>query len=87
VTAWLIVLTLIALSLLAAVAWSCEAKGRRQFASRFPPISDDEFVELCGPGTNREVALRVRRIVADQLGVDHDRIHPSSSFANDLGCA
>ena len=63
-----------------------DATARRRFESRFPPISDDEFVALCGPGTNREIALRVRRIVADQLGVDYDRIHPSCSFANDLGC-
>ena len=64
----------------------CGAAERKKFESRFPPISDDEFVELCGPGTNRDVALRVRRIVADQLGVEYDRIHPSSSFVNDLGC-
>lgn len=59
---------------------------RRSFESKFPPISDNEFVELCGPGTNRDVALRVRRIVADQLGVEYDRIHPSCSFVGDLGC-
>ena len=79
--AWLIVLFLII-----AVGLLCDATARRRFASRFPPISDDEFVALCGPGTNRDVALRVRRIVADQLGVEYDRIHPSCSFVNDLGC-
>jgi hypothetical protein len=72
--------------LIVAVVVICEATARRRFKSRFPPISDDEFVELCGPGTNRDVALRVRRIVADQLGVEYDRIHPSCSFVNDLGC-
>jgi acyl carrier protein len=47
-------------------------------------MSDEEFVRECGPGTNPQIALRVRRIVADQLGVDYERVHPSSSFANDL---
>lgn len=37
------------------------------------------------PGTNREIALKVRKIVADQLGVEYERIYPSSSFVNDLG--
>jgi hypothetical protein len=77
---------LVALLLIIAIALVCGVTSRRRFESRFPPISDDEFVELCGPGTNREIALRVRRIVSDQLGVDYDRIHPSSSFVNDLGC-
>jgi hypothetical protein len=79
--AWLIVVLLII-----AVALICNAPAPRRFESRFPPISDNEFVELCGPGTNREIALRVRRIVADQLSVKYDRIHPSCSFVNDLGC-
>lgn len=79
--AWLIVLLLII-----AVALVCDVTSRKRFELRFPPISDDEFVALCGPGTNRDVALRVRRIVADQLGVEYDRIHPSCSFVNDLGC-
>lgn len=72
--------------LVLAVGLVCGAAERKKYESRFPSISDDKFVELCGPGTNRDVALRVRRIVADQLGVEYDRIHPASSFVNDLGC-
>ncbi len=62
--------------------------GRRQqqaFNERFPPISDDEFMARCHPGANREIALKVRRIVAEQLGVDYERIYPESSFVSDLG--
>jgi hypothetical protein len=63
--------------------WS---KRRRQsFNQRFPPITDAEFVERCGPGTNPEIALRVRRIVSEQLNVEYERIYPESSFADDLG--
>lgn len=78
---WLIAIA----TILVLVALNC-GTSRVKLDSRFPPISDDEFVELCGPGTNRDVALRVRRIIADQLGVEYDRIHPACSFANDLGC-
>ena len=56
------------------------------FAERFPPISDAEFVIRCGPGTNPDIALSVRRIVSEQLGVEYDRIHPSCRFVEDLGC-
>jgi hypothetical protein len=55
------------------------------FRKKFPPISDEEFMAQCPPGTSREVALKVRRIVADQLGLEYERIYPSASFVNDLG--
>ncbi len=58
---------------------------RADFERRFPPISDAEFMERCPPGTSPAVALKVRRIVADQLGIEYERIYPSSSFVNDLG--
>lgn len=56
------------------------------FKKRFPPIDDDEFIRRCRPGVNRDVALRVRRIISEQLGVEYERIYPESSFVNDLGC-
>jgi hypothetical protein len=64
---------------------ACERRRNRVFQERFPPMSDEEFVRACGPGTNPDIALRVRRIVSESLGVDYERIHPSSSFVNDLG--
>ena len=81
---WLIAIT--ALIIVVVIFALPSTTPQERLESRFPPITDDEFVELCGPGTNRDVALRVRRIVAEQLGVEYDRIHPSCSFVNDLGC-
>ena len=82
-TAGVIVGTACAIAVIA-----CVIRAKRQhesFNERFPPISDAEFVARCGPTTNPEIALRVRRIVAEQLGVEYDRIHPSSRFVEDLG--
>ena len=53
---------------------------------RWPPISEDEFIRRCSPGVNRERALKVRRIISEQLGVDYDRIYPEQRFVQDLGC-
>lgn len=55
------------------------------FEEQFPPRSDAEFVERCGPGTNAAVALKVRRLLSDCLGVDYERIHPSARIVQDLG--
>jgi hypothetical protein len=57
----------------------------KEFESRFPPISDDEFVARCTPGTSRRVALTVRRIVAEHLAVEYERIHPSMRWIEDIG--
>jgi hypothetical protein len=59
--------------------------NRRSFAERFPPISDVEYLALCSPGVNPEVALKVRRIVANHFGIDYERVHPSMSFIDDMG--
>ena len=60
-------------------------RHRQNFNERFPPITDEEFLARCPPGTRRHVALGVRRIVAEKLGVEYARIYPESSFINDLG--
>lgn len=76
----------VAASLVALVV--CLIAARRKWAAfveRFPPISDAEFLARCKPGTNPEVALKVRRIVSDALAVEYERIYPSSRFVNDLG--
>jgi hypothetical protein len=58
---------------------------RKAFEQRFPPISDAEFVARCGPRTNAMVALKVRRLVADNLGVEYARLYPSTRFLEDIG--
>jgi hypothetical protein len=60
-------------------------RRHRQFEQRFPPISDAEFVARCNSGVSPEVALTVRRHVADALGVEYERVYPSSRFVEDLG--
>lgn len=57
-----------------------EKRRREAFAQHFPPISDAEFMARCRPGTDPQVALRVRRIVAEACDVDYERIYPSSRF-------
>lgn len=59
---------------------------QRRWNEKWPPIDEDEFMARCTPGTSRDIALRVRRIVSDQLGVDYDRVYPEQNFVDDLGC-
>jgi hypothetical protein len=67
------------------IGWAISEKLKYEsFKKRFPAISDAEFIARCNPGTDPEVALRVRRIVADSLGIEEERIYPSSRFAGDL---
>lgn len=58
---------------------------KQEINERFPPITDDEFLARCSPGTNPEIALKVRRIVSELLAVEYDRIYPSTNFIEDLG--
>ena len=57
---------------------------QQRFEESAPPISEDEFMALLPAGTNRDMALKVRRIVADQFNVDYARIHPHCTWS-DLG--
>jgi hypothetical protein len=59
-------------------------RDRRAFRKRFPPISDAEFLALCPPAVSPEVALKVRRIVADHFAVEYERVHPSMGFVDNL---
>ena len=79
---------LVGVSLIIIPLLVCIAGARRYRVSAedyFPPISDAEFLARCTPGTSPEVALKVRRMVADKLGVPYERIYPSSRFLEDLG--
>lgn len=71
----------LAIVALAAITMLLHHGRQKWLATKFPPISDDEFMALCPPGTNRETALKVRRIVADQLGRPYHQVYPSSEFS------
>jgi hypothetical protein len=73
-----------AVVIIAVLKW-ISIQRERDLNSRFPPISDDEFMALCRPGSNREVALKVRRIVAKCLPVEYEQVYPSTAFIDDLG--
>jgi hypothetical protein len=57
-----------------------------KFNEKYPPIDDKEFIRRCRPGVNPKIALRVRRIVSNSLGIEYERIHPEQSFVKDLNC-
>ena len=69
----------------AVVFWAVTKRHWGAFEARFPPISDAEFLARCSSGTSPEVALKVRKIVAEHLAVEYERIYPSSNFIEDLG--
>lgn len=81
--------TLISAAILvtAVLLWDMVARREEMaaFRKRFPPISDTEFLARCSPGTRPEVALRVRRLMAEELGVEYERVYPSSRLIEDLG--
>ena len=82
----LIAFCVFAATILLAVGLWVERRKRLRFDHQWPAISDDEFVAACATGTSRDTALRVRRIIAEQLGVPYERIHPDQHFVDDLDC-
>lgn len=58
---------------------------RDNFNRQYSPISDAEFLARCTPGTRPEVALKVRRMIAEWQNVEYERIYPSTRFIDDLG--
>ena len=80
---------LVALSILV-VIFICAAiaratKNAAAFKERFRPLSDAEFVARCTPGTDPHIALRVRRVLSEDLNIDPEDIYPSSRLVDDLG--
>lgn len=55
------------------------------FDQEWPPISDEEFLELCGPETDPKIALKVREIFSKISGVDENQIYPDQKLWDDLG--
>ncbi|HEY1188853.1 MAG TPA: hypothetical protein VGE74_14455 [Gemmata sp.] len=60
-------------------------RARAALEERFPPIPDAEFLARCTPGTDPEVALKVRRIVAEHFAIGYGHVHPSVRFVEDIG--
>jgi hypothetical protein len=60
-------------------------RNTAKFQERFPPISDEEFLARCPPGTDPVIALKVRSTLCDALGVDYERIYPESRLIAGLG--
>ena len=54
---------------------------RNEHYSKQPEMSDDEFMNQLPEGTSRDVAMRVRTIVSEQMGVPRDRVYPDSKFS------
>lgn len=79
-------LTAVVVVLVVMIVIVLEKRRIAKFNERFPPISDDEFIRRCTPGVNRSTALRVRRIISEQLGIEYERVYPEQKFVHDLGC-
>jgi len=76
------------LSVILFFAALCALDARRRakkWRKQFPPISNQEFLERCTPGTNPYIALKVRKILSECLGVEYERIYPESRLVEDLG--
>ena len=76
---------LVILLVLFVIAFFSMVQSKRWY-EKWPAIDDEEFLARCPAGTNREVALKVRRIVAEQTGVEYEHVYPEQSFVDDLDC-
>lgn len=54
------------------------------YLNTHPPIDDDEYLRLCGAGTNPKVALRVRAMVSDWARIDYECVYPDLHFRHDF---
>lgn len=75
---------LILVAVICSLSWYLDSRRQVEFRKKFPPLTEDEFVERCGPGTDREVALKVRDIIATQLHIPPAEIYPEHRFIDDL---
>lgn len=59
--------------------------AEQDFRQRFPPISDEEYLARFDVEMNPQIALKVRQILSEALGVEYERIYPESRLVDDLG--
>ncbi|MDA0832717.1 MAG: hypothetical protein O2955_07400 [Planctomycetota bacterium] len=57
----------------------------KSFDERFPPLTDEEFLAKCQPGTDPEIAFKVRDIIADCLSINPKQVYPEARLIGDLG--
>lgn len=81
---FVLILTTVAAALLLGPIY--RRRWRIQFNSRYECIDDEQFLRRCGPGVSRDVGITVRRILAQQLSIDYERVHPEQSLQRDLRC-
>ncbi|MCA9076299.1 MAG: hypothetical protein KDA93_14815 [Planctomycetaceae bacterium] len=62
---------------LRAVQWAIA-----EFNAALPPMSDEEFLRQCSSGVSPEIALRVRAIVSESLGIDYERVYPHTNVVD-----
>ena len=79
-------LQLLAILIILGVVFLFSFAESKKWYEKWPPISDDEFIKRCPAGTDRDAALKVRRIVSDQTGIEYESIYPEQSFVDDLDC-
>ena len=57
----------------------------RQYLATHPPISDEQYLQQFDWDVDPEIALKVRAILTDALGVDYETIYPDARLISDLG--
>ena len=81
---WLIAICLIVPVLLYFVRRMPRAKLQVAPWENSEPLTDDEFVARCKSGVKAETALKVRAIIAYQLAIPAEHIHPEHRLVEDL---
>jgi hypothetical protein len=81
-----LILQLLVTILIIGIIYFFARSESQDWYEKWPAIDDDEFVMRCPSGTSRDVALRVRRIVSEQTGIEYEHIHPDQNFVYDLDC-
>lgn len=68
------------------LSWAVVYVQEAAFNKKFPSLTDEEFIAKLDPGIDPQIALKVRRVLSDSLGIDYERIHPNASLVKDLAC-
>ena len=62
-------------------------RNKKKFVRGKSPLSDEEFVNALGlDGITREIAVHVRRYIADHISVPKELLHPGDMMINIKAC-